>query len=593
MAVRGEQREWIHRAGNWCGSWPAAILLVALCLAVYLPGFFRIAAVDRDEARFAQASRQMLEASDWHGWLIPKIQDRPRLNKPPLIYWLQAGSAALFTQRWQHDGSTSSARDDIWMYRVPSLFAALVIVGITWRFGLSLFDARVAVLAAALLAVCPVFVWEAKQARADMVMIAASTASLWAVWKLWSRRDRAPTHWPLVLALWGAVGVAVLTKGPVPLLLVALSALFLAAVSRDWKWLARLHPWIGVLIVASMLGPWIYLVAKDVGFDAYREIVWNETIGRSVEPKEGHWGPPGYHLLLMIAIFFPGSLLAALAIARAWNAAFTYQRAPSATVFGRVRLAIRTLRNGRPAEFFLLCVLLPSWLMFELIGTKLPHYTMPLYPILALLCARAVLAGGAGHLKGLWSRWGRVGIRLWSVLAVGFLLAAAAVSFLAVQRISTSISPIALIAALLVPVLGLTFFLDLAIRQRKIVRVQLLGIALGAAASVVVGFALPVFEELRVSRRLASLVALHDPLAQRPVGMLGYHEDSFIFETRGRATRIDAEHGQAWLSNDSALLVAEEPAAESLTSTRELARVSGFNYSKGKSVTVLLLERLP
>src|SRR5215813_11547169 len=119
-----------QRAGGG-GRWPAALGLLGLCLVVYLPGFFTIPAVDRDESRFAQASRQMFESvalpaaerDGRHagGLLMPMVQDRPRLNKPPLIYWLQAGSAAVFTWgRPEHDA--------IWLYRVPSLIAAVVAV---------------------------------------------------------------------------------------------------------------------------------------------------------------------------------------------------------------------------------------------------------------------------------------------------------------------------------------------------------------------------------------------------------------------------------------------------------------------------------
>src|SRR5690606_24117103 len=101
---------------------------------------------------------------DWHdgGVVLPKVQDRPRLNKPPLIYWLQAASAAVFTRG-------DPFRDAIWMYRVPSLIAAIAAVLITWRIGVGLFDdlwggASAAWLGAALLAVSPIVVWESHQA---------------------------------------------------------------------------------------------------------------------------------------------------------------------------------------------------------------------------------------------------------------------------------------------------------------------------------------------------------------------------------------------------------------------------------------------
>jgi len=94
----------VSEASRWrcvARSWRAGVGLVLLCLSVYLPGLWSIPAVDRDEARFAQASRQMFEAAvfpksapervvpGFHdgGWAVPKIQDRERLNKPPLIYW--------------------------------------------------------------------------------------------------------------------------------------------------------------------------------------------------------------------------------------------------------------------------------------------------------------------------------------------------------------------------------------------------------------------------------------------------------------------------------------------------------------------------
>src|SRR2546421_6967882 len=81
--------------GRWPGTWVGGALLVVLCLAVYLPGLAALPCVDRDEARFAQASRQMIESADY---VVPRVQGRVRLNKPPLIYWLQSASARALTR---------------------------------------------------------------------------------------------------------------------------------------------------------------------------------------------------------------------------------------------------------------------------------------------------------------------------------------------------------------------------------------------------------------------------------------------------------------------------------------------------------------
>src|SRR5260221_206067 len=70
------------------------IVTILLCGALYLVGNGRVSLWDRDEPRYAQASRQMLASGDW---VVPKLLDEPRIKKPPLIYWCQAASMAAFT----------------------------------------------------------------------------------------------------------------------------------------------------------------------------------------------------------------------------------------------------------------------------------------------------------------------------------------------------------------------------------------------------------------------------------------------------------------------------------------------------------------
>src|SRR5262252_9674706 len=93
-------------------GWRPWALLVALCLCLYLPGIAAIPPLDRDEARFMQATRQMLETGDF---VRIRFQDEARNKKPAGIHWLQAASVALFS-------SPESAA--IWPYRLPSALAA-------------------------------------------------------------------------------------------------------------------------------------------------------------------------------------------------------------------------------------------------------------------------------------------------------------------------------------------------------------------------------------------------------------------------------------------------------------------------------------
>src|SRR6266436_5711210 len=118
-------------AGWLLGARPYA-LLVGLCLFLYLPGISAIPPLDRDEARFAQATRQMLETGDF---LRIRFQDEARNKKPAGIYWLQAISVNAFS---------SPAATAIWPYRLPSLLGGMAAVLLTLALGAALYGGAAA-----------------------------------------------------------------------------------------------------------------------------------------------------------------------------------------------------------------------------------------------------------------------------------------------------------------------------------------------------------------------------------------------------------------------------------------------------------------
>src|SRR5499433_3461282 len=94
----------------------AAAWLVFVCLVTFLPGFFQIPPVDRDEAYFAQATKQMIETGDY---VDIRYQDDVRYRKPVGIYWLQAAVVNTASAL-----GLPNARTTIWLYRLPSLIGA-------------------------------------------------------------------------------------------------------------------------------------------------------------------------------------------------------------------------------------------------------------------------------------------------------------------------------------------------------------------------------------------------------------------------------------------------------------------------------------
>jgi len=586
--------------------------LVVLCLVVYLPGFFSMPPVDRDESRFAQASRQMFEsvaltaayrdpARHGGGLAVPMVQDRPRLNKPPMIYWLQAGAAAALT--WGNPW-----RDEIWMYRVPSVLAAVAVVLMVRRLAGWMFDRGTGRMGAAILAVCPVMVWEAHQARADMVLVAWTVLAQMALWRVFSSArgeagDRSSVgRWAVVF--WVAVAGGVLTKGPITPLVCGLTVIGVSVVTRRWRWMWKLRPVLGVALVAAAVGPWVWAVAQHVGWDTYIGTIRDEVLGRSVSAKEGHWGPPGYHLVLLPVLFWPGSLLTGLGLGLAVKQAF--KRGDGTGLGGgggvegagreglrhRIRRMSEVRAEGEP-YVFLLAWIVPAWLVFEAVGTKLPHYTMPMYPAVAILSTRAVLAAAAGVLPGVKRVGSKIGFTVWWVIGAGIVAAAAGIAVV-MARGAWGWPPVwalvllAFAGGYLLPVCGMQLV------KGRASGAQVAGLALAVVVwPALLGGLIPRHKDVWISDRVVGAVRAVDPAMSRPLAAVGYQEDSLVYLTRGRVKKLDMEALAAWgRGNPGALVVMPHAMVEGVAGS-VVGRVSGFSYVKGRRVDLAVVELAP
>ncbi len=354
------------------------LVLAAACL--YLVGNDRIALWDRDEPRYAQTSRQMLQSGDW---VVPHFLDDIRTAKPVFIYWCQAAAMRVM-------GDTAFAA------RFPSAMGmtlVLIVFGAAvWR-GIGPVHALWSVL---ILSTCFLIISAAKMCLTDAVLLLWITLAQTCVFVIYhgsgvgqgtrlavadrgvggasrllvSRGARAWT--PLVL--WISVGLAGLTKGPVVLGVMGTTLIVLAVfdVGRQWRsgrawldavwWWRRLRPMLGLLVVAVIVGPWLYLVAKRAPHFIGQSVT-HEIWQRMHTGLEQHKGPPGFYVLTLMGMFMPWSLILPAAVVLAWQN--------------------RSLSDVR----FSLAAAIGPWIMFELIQTKLPHYLLPIYPPLALLCA--------------------------------------------------------------------------------------------------------------------------------------------------------------------------------------------------------------
>src|SRR5829696_3825045 len=139
-------------------------VLVLLSLVCFLPGFASLQPMDRDEPRYAQASKQMRETGDF---VDIRFQDEARHKKPVGVYWMQAASVRL-----AEAFGAADARTRIAFYRLPSLLGAVAAVLLTYWAALAFTSRRGAFLSAALLGASILLMVEARLAKTDAVLAA-------------------------------------------------------------------------------------------------------------------------------------------------------------------------------------------------------------------------------------------------------------------------------------------------------------------------------------------------------------------------------------------------------------------------------------
>lgn len=537
---------------RWSNGWRPFVLLGLLCLGLYLPGIAALPPTDRDEARFAQATRQMLETGDW---LHIRFQNQARNQKPAGIYWLQALSVAT---------TSDAASPAIWPYRLPSFVGAIAAVLLTFALGRNLLGAPAALLGAALLAASLSLTVEAHLAKTDATLLACVVAAQLALAEIY-RAGRAglAVAWPWALLFWVAIGAGALIKGPVAPLLAALTVAALLLADRQAGWLKALRAWWGVPLAILMVGPWLVAMMRATNDTFIAGSLGSDFFGKIVGVEQSHGAPPGTYLLLLGLIFWPGSLFAAAGVRRAWR------------------------EREQPTPRFLLAWIVPFWVALELVPTKLPHYLLPLLPALALLAAHALFNADAGP------RALRIVVAvLWTVAT----LALAAALALAPPLLGAGPLPVGVAAGLIVLGGGGALLWRYWSKPRPALAA---GAVVLALIAVVPGFSrvVPSLDRVWLSRGAAALVAHVRSRDESPVAVVGYDEPSLIF-LLGTATKpLDAAAAARYVAatpHGLALVEARDDDAfrRALAglgrAPHALGHVDGIDYSNGKRMTLTL-----
>ena len=343
-------------AGRYFGPHVRSInyaLLFFGCVIFHILGTWSVPLIDRDEPRFAEASREMIERGDY---TVPHFNNQLRLDKPPLTYWAQIASYKVF-------GENDFAA------RFPSAIAAALVALSILGWGRQVGSERVGWWAAIIFTLSLQVFLHAKAAVADMWLVLFVTLAHWAGYEL---IRRSTINWKWWLVFYSSLALGFLAKGPIawtPLLTVAAFRYF----SREIKIGKRFKFVPGILLMLGIVATWGVPALLQTHGEFFRIGIGRHVIGRSFSAMESHGSNSlGIYVLLLpfyfvtiFASFFPWSI-----------------KLPSLTK--------KLWRNRDSIDLYLLCGAGVVFVIFSVIKTKLPHYTLPAFPLLALLVARHV-----------------------------------------------------------------------------------------------------------------------------------------------------------------------------------------------------------
>lgn len=529
----------------------AVAVLLVVCLLAFLPGFFSIPPIDRDEARFAQATKQMLETGDY---VDIRFQNEVRYKKPVGIYWMQAAVV-----KTANAFGLQSALTSIWLYRIPSLVGAVGAVLLTYWTALALVSRRAALLAGLMLASCVLLGIERLMAKTDAMLLMTVVAAMGALARVYEPGDNEERHkgetrgWAIPAIFWTALAAGVLLKGPLILMVVGLAALTLGIVDRSAQWLRKLKPLVGIAWLAVLVMPWFVAIYARTHGEFFAESIGEDLFSKIFAAQETHGAPPGYYFVLFWLTFWPGAMLTALAAPHVWE----------------------TRRQW--ASKFLLAWLLPSWLLLEAVVTKLPHYVLPLYPAVAILTAQAVDARMLSH-----RRWLVLGTMWWFVVPALAAIAGLAALVIIGRQFGLVAWPLfgasvvmGLLAWRLYGVDGAEHAL-----LRAVTASVLMAIALFAFVVPTLGYLFP---------SLALARAMRESGCREPVAAaVGYQEPSLVF-LAGTETRLTNGIGAAEFLRGGACRFAFIEARDE-RSFAQRADAIGLRYAAGPRIEAVNLS---
>ncbi len=326
---------------------------------------------DPDEALYAEPAREMLETGNY---LTTTLNYVVRFTKPPLCIWIMMMSYKLF-------GINEFAA------RFFSAACGLILVSCTYWFCRQVFSRQAAFTGALTLLSAPLFVAVGREAITDMPLSCFVAISLMCFFLAFQRRQGG-----LLVPGYALIGLAIMTKGPVGLLLPLLIIFLYHFLQGNLLTAVAFYRFqFGAILVLIIALPWFLLEIASTHGAYFHDFIMRENLQRFTSVIDHHHGPWFYHLTAVLAGYFPWSVFLPQACWLALSPSFSsikrmsFSKALSWSVLNDGRKLFRNLSPAQAVLLFSFCTVLVTIVFFSTSVSKLIPYTIPAFPFLAVL----------------------------------------------------------------------------------------------------------------------------------------------------------------------------------------------------------------
>jgi 4-amino-4-deoxy-L-arabinose transferase-like glycosyltransferase len=363
------------------------ILALGLSAAPYFVNLGTSSLWDTNEAFYAETPREMIESGNFTD---PTFNYLPRLNKPPLSYWIVAGSYRLF-------GISEGAE------RVPIAFGAVILMATAFALGRAAASSEAGLISAIALAANPRFLFFARRIIIDVyiaMFLALALLFFALALRAIDRGERFRRGLYLVM-MYVAIGLAVITKGPVGVVLPAFTFLLFVLITKRFSLFREMMLPAGLVLVAVIVLPWYVSVYVNHGWRYIATFLLGDNLSRYTS---GTWGPSRsvfFYVPVLLGDLFPWSLLLIPALAttllaglrRIWDRALGWSGRVLGAGAERKEFAggLEVLKLAGNTNLLLFLWIVSIVAFFSLSKGKEDLYILPIYP--AAMAIVGVLLG--------------------------------------------------------------------------------------------------------------------------------------------------------------------------------------------------------